>query len=43
MVQKLIVEKSGLEMFMVEKSGVERSKSNLGVEKSRAEMSFNWL
>ena len=35
-----MVEKSGVGMFMVEKSGVERSGLKLGVEKSGVEMSF---
>ena len=37
MVQKFMIEKSGVEKFKVQKSGVERS----GDEKSGVDMSFN--
>ena len=43
MVQKFIVEKSGVKKFMVDKSSVERLGLKLWVEKSVVEMSFNQI
>ena len=41
MAQKFMVEKSGVEKFMVEKSVEKGPGLKLGVDKSRVEMSFN--
>ena len=41
MVQKFMVEKSGVVKFMVKKSGLNGPGLKLGVEKSGVEMSFN--
>ena len=41
MAQKFMVEKSGVEKFIIDKSDLKGPGLNLGVEKSRVEMSFN--